>query len=42
MADTMAGELIMCKECGDCTKECTRTIDTSIDELEELGFLHAD
>jgi len=39
MADTMAGELIMCKECGNCILEHGgRTIDDSIDVTETLGF----
>ena len=28
----------MCKNCGDCTKEHDRTIDDSMDEVEDLGF----
>ena len=32
----MVGELIMCKECGDCTKEHQKTIDDSIDIVDDL------
>lgn len=35
----MVGDLIMCKQCGDCTKEHDRTIDDSIDDVEDIGFL---
>lgn len=32
------GNLIMCKECGNCSKEHDKTIDDSIDVTEALGL----
>jgi hypothetical protein len=29
----------MCKECGNCSKEHTKNIDDSIDEVLDLGIL---
>jgi hypothetical protein len=28
----------MCRECGDCSKEHTRTIDDAVDAVEDVGF----
>lgn len=36
---TVVGELIMCKECGNCSKEHDKTIDDSIDIVESTGIL---
>lgn len=35
---TVVGELTMCKECGNCNKEHTKSLDDAIDIVEDLGF----